>query len=426
MDSNMNSCTLVMPTIFSHSLDSAFGSSASFDRRVELKGIHQPKNISGSAAEIFDEDNFSGSSSFEKGDEECYLAGILMKIRCDASGPLFELNLNSNTGNYKVSSRKPRIQRSVSPNLDDGRRSPQSFSCAEHYAKHSRCPPNCPKRRYNVQRGDLKNSTSSCDDDKWNSATETYYGSELSDGEDLIVDEHEDEVLNKRLRGSSDTIKVRSGAQPSSLNRKKKSATEFDADSFLISRPVSKKDYIDLLTLGLAQLPLQQGTAEDILSVIYENGWKELRSGEEDFSFFRDSFLAHLEHNFLKISGPNNTFVYHLNNWSASFEMGDVKSRPLRSSGSMERKKKEEDDFGSFPPSVEGSRAPSPVLSSPKESSGKNKSEGKKKGRRWMRFACEKHRREHTKCSENCPMRKITYTLSQEEKANLDIEGEEL
>lgn len=422
----MNSCTLVMPTIFSHSLDSAFGSSAPFDRRVELKGIHQPKTISGTALEIFDEDSFSGSnSSFEKGDEECYLAGILMKIRGDASGSFFELNLNS-TGNEKVASRKPRIQRSVSPSLDDGRRSPQSFSCAEHYAKHSRCPPNCPKRRYNVQRGDLKNSNSFCDDEKWNSATENSYGSELSDGEDFTADDHEDEVLNKRLRGSTDAIKVRSENQPSSLNRKKKSFTEFDGDSFQLTRPVCKKDFVDILAFALAQLPLQSGNAEQILSVIYANGWKELRSEEEHFSFFRDSFLSHLEHNFLKISGPNNTFIYHLNNWSSSLEMEEMKSRPLRSSGSLERKKKEEDDFGSFPPSVEGSRAPSPVLSSPKESSGKNKSEGKKKGRRWMRFACEKHRREHTKCSENCPMRKITYTLSQEEKVGFEMEGEEL
>ncbi len=42
----------------------------------------------------------------------------------------------------------------------------------------------------------------------------------------------------------------------------------------------------------------------------------------------------------------------------------------------------------------------------------------KKKGRRWLRFACEKHRREHTKCSENCPHRKITYTIRAGEAPN--------
>jgi len=27
-------------------------------------------------------------------------------------------------------------------------------------------------------------------------------------------------------------------------------------------------------------------------------------------------------------------------------------------------------------------------------------------GRRWVRFACEKHRREHSRCPDNCPMRR--------------------
>jgi len=30
-------------------------------------------------------------------------------------------------------------------------------------------------------------------------------------------------------------------------------------------------------------------------------------------------------------------------------------------------------------------------------------------GRRWIRFACEKHRREHSRCPDNCPMRKKSF-----------------
>jgi hypothetical protein len=35
--------------------------------------------------------------------------------------------------------------------------------------------------------------------------------------------------------------------------------------------------------------------------------------------------------------------------------------------------------------------------------------EGKGRGRRWVRFACEKHRREHARCPDNCVMRKKSY-----------------
>jgi len=40
------------------------------------------------------------------------------------------------------------------------------------------------------------------------------------------------------------------------------------------------------------------------------------------------------------------------------------------------------------------------------------------RGRRWVRFACEKHRKEHSRCPDNCPMRKGSYDGMDEEIEN--------
>jgi len=42
------------------------------------------------------------------------------------------------------------------------------------------------------------------------------------------------------------------------------------------------------------------------------------------------------------------------------------------------------------------------------------------RGRRWIRFACEKHRREHARCPDNCSMRKKSYV---EEEESIDDEA---
>lgn len=44
--------------------------------------------------------------------------------------------------------------------------------------------------------------------------------------------------------------------------------------------------------------------------------------------------------------------------------------------------------------------------------------EKKGKGRRFMRFACDKHRREHVKCPENCPLRKQNREDAQSESSD--------
>lgn len=58
--------------------------------------------------------------------------------------------------------------------------------------------------------------------------------------------------------------------------------------------------------------------------------------------------------------------------------------------------------------SSEGSEVESPATVSRRgaAASPSTPRERKGKGRRFMRFACDKHRREHVKCPENCPLRK--------------------
>jgi len=48
------------------------------------------------------------------------------------------------------------------------------------------------------------------------------------------------------------------------------------------------------------------------------------------------------------------------------------------------------------------------------------------RGRRWVRFACEKHRREHARCPDNCPMRKKSYVAEEPDDAiddDMDVEA---
>lgn len=58
--------------------------------------------------------------------------------------------------------------------------------------------------------------------------------------------------------------------------------------------------------------------------------------------------------------------------------------------------------------SSEGSEVDSPATVSRRGAASPStpRGERKGKGRRFMRFACDKHRREHVKCPENCPLRK--------------------
>jgi len=52
--------------------------------------------------------------------------------------------------------------------------------------------------------------------------------------------------------------------------------------------------------------------------------------------------------------------------------------------------------------------SPAAVSRSSRGASGQSSKDAQKKGkgRRFMRFACDKHRREHVKCPDNCPLRK--------------------
>jgi len=48
------------------------------------------------------------------------------------------------------------------------------------------------------------------------------------------------------------------------------------------------------------------------------------------------------------------------------------------------------------------------------------------RGRRWVRFACEKHRREHARCPDNCPMRKKSYVEDDLADDDMEVESQEL
>lgn len=282
----------------------------------------------------------------------------------------------------------------------------QTIACEEHSSKHVRCPLNCPNRRPGSKR------------------VRMYTAEESRSSAQL---EKEDAEYMPQVNAPVQK------AEPIQL------VFQEDTKTYDLPKPSAPEDFIQIIKWALVQLTNAQGTLEQIFNVIRKNGWKELKFGTlREMLVSKKYFQKYLDEAFEKTLTTQGQKVYYSKdvfadncNFDTDSDFGmrtpKKKSQPKKVKAAREPQSPSSDislsPISSPPPATpENSLLDS--TSSSLESSGEMNfqfdapnSDKKKKGRRWLRFACEKHRKEHTKCSENCPHRRITYTI----KANGEI-----
>jgi len=267
----------------------------------------------------------------------------------------------------------------------------QTIACEEHSIKHLRCPMNCPNRRPGSKR------------------TRVVAADESRSGD------MENEVEEQSSFGSQDNIE----------------STQPATKSFELLKPQEVEDFVQLLKWAFAQLPSEQGTFDDVFSIIRKNGWKELKNGTpRELLVCRKNFSRVIESTFQASVDLKGNLIYSAKELSQ--ELAEEKQM-------KKAQKKRVKPIIVEPHSPFSNEVLSPNASAPGspdttdmfepsfpneeysfQEEGLSPNSKSKKGRRWLRFACEKHRKEHTKCGENCPSRRITYTM----RANAAIESQ--
>jgi len=255
----------------------------------------------------------------------------------------------------------------------------QTIACEEHSIKHLRCPMNCPNRRPGSKRTRI-----------------------------IAADESRSGDMENEVEAqSSFSVQVNESTQPTKI--------------FELPKPQEIEDFVQLLNWAFTQLPSQQGTFDEVFSVIRKNGWKELKSGTpRELLVCRKNFLKVIETTFQASVDLKGNFIYSAKELSQ--ELAEEKQM-------KKAQKKKVKPIIIEPHSPFSSENLSPNTSAPgspdstnmfepsfpneeySQEEGLSPNSKSKKGRRWLRFACEKHRKEHTKCGENCPSRRITYTM---------------
>jgi len=305
-----------------------------------------------------------------------------------------------------------RIPRSPSLNSLVGE---QTIACEEHSAKHVRCPMNCPNRRLGSKR--LRSLVS-----------------EESLSTVAMEPREEHENLSQEVQASVQK------KEPLKLSY------EPATKSYDLPKPCSSDDHIQILKWSLLQQPNLQGTLDDVFNVIKKNAWKELKQASiRDILNCKKVFQKFLDEYFENKTLENNGEPIY---FSKEFLSEDSKDVILSKQGDFEpqtprKESKKSKARSSYPEPLSPSSdisdlspisSPSPLTPEFSGSEGAeldmglndddddSASDRRKKGRRWLRFACEKHRREHTKCGENCPSRRISYTIRAAEKLSSTLE----
>jgi len=344
------------------------------------------------------------SENTEQDQEVDFVASLLMdfskgvyntSLALDTFSKRKSDELDSSTLTAKKNKRMPR-----SPSINT-LVAEQTIACEEHSSKHLRCPMNCPNRRPGSKR--MRSVPS---DESRSSSLEV----------------ESEEAENTTPVQKKESIQL---AYPTS--------TKF----FELPKPVEVEDYVQILKWAFLQLPSLQGTFEEIFTLIRKNGWKELRNGTpREILLCKKNFLKNLENTFqLKGVDANGEHIYFSKELSPELSESETKGKkvqkrrgrpanvelPLSPTSSDFVQSPSNSAPGSPIGSLNNSEAPAfPVVGDElqmnqdddfAEPGSPNSEKLRKKGRRWLRFACEKHRKEHTKCGENCPSRRITYTV---------------
>lgn len=351
------------------------------------------------------ENQQSGNEANEQDKEIDFIASLLMdfskgvinaSVAQDAFAKRKSDEIDSTPLLTKKSKRMPR-----SPSINT-LVAEQTIACEEHSSKHLRCPMNCPNRRP----GSKRMRSVPADESRSTAVSEL----ETEEAEQVTTVQKNDPIQLVY--------------QPT---------TKF----FELPKPVEVEDYVQILKWAFLQLPALQGTFEDIFSVIRKNGWKELRNGTpREILLCKKNFLKYLENTFqLKGVDTNGEHIY----FSQEFNTELSSENEKLAKKIMQKRRGRPAALETLSPSPSSDFTQSPINSAPgspvsslvnsmepafpfigdeyyedEEPGSPNYYENekaRKKGRRWLRFACEKHRKEHTKCGENCPSRRITYTV---------------
>jgi len=253
-------------------------------------------------------------------------------------------------------------------------------------------------------------------------------------------------------------------------------------ESYGLAKPKSSEQYELVVRWSLSQLPKKCGTAEEVFSTVKEYGWPELKKGNTREALICKNTITKIlyEHFVEKSIDEKGEAVFCLGDeedenvdveeeghtdvdpkssscskhrteegcTEDSFstriarkhnsDQADELRRPERKPKREIRKKLAEIDsavwqLSSSSNSVEDEASEEGSHQTPtvpkKEKKISLPSSLASRGRRWVRFACEKHRREHARCPDNCPMRKKSYVeeeIVDDENTPDDMETESL
>jgi len=344
----------------------------------------------------------------EQDQEVDFFASLLMDFSKGVYNPSITLDtftkrksdeLDSTTLTAKKNKRMPR-----SPSINT-LVAEQTIACEEHSSKHLRCPMNCPNRRPGSKR--MRSVPS---DESRSSFLE---------------------AESEEIETTTTTVSKKESNQP---------VTPTPTKFYELPKPVETEDYVQILKWAFLQLPSFQGTLEEIFALIRKNGWKELRNGNpREILVCKKNFVKNLENTFqLKGVDANGEHIYFSKELSPELSENESKGLkkvqkrrgrpanvelPLSPTSSDFVQSPSNSAPGSPIGSLNNSEVPiftvigdefqSLQEDDMQEPGSPNSAleKARKKGRRWLRFACEKHRKEHTKCGENCPSRRITYTI---------------
>jgi hypothetical protein len=270
-------------------------------------------------------------------------------------------------GSFKKTKRMPR-----SPSIN-ALVSEQTIACEEHSSKHVRCPMNCPNRRPGSKRVRTVSS------EETRTAPPAAEKAEETAKTETTVQHYE--PIQPLFHPSTKTYEL--------------------------NKPNTPEDYIQTLKWALSQLSGMRGSLEEIFNVIRKNGWKELKFGTlREMLLCKKNFQKYLETSLESVQ-LNNDIIFYSKELTPEFSLKDIK----KASKSSKKEIPTSPSSDMSPIASPAPASPSFEQDSEEQTDETGASDKRKKGRRWLRFACEKHRREHTKCSDNCPHRKVTYTI---------------
>jgi len=289
-------------------------------------------------------------------------------------------------------------------------------SCKEHSRTQLQCPPHCPNRYYSaileVDQEVTKNH--------------------LPLEDDLIQDNecHSEEIFDDFGFKCNDTVASptlcsQNGSSTGIRKRKAKTSMELSVAAHPVLVYNSSQDLISLEHSAQKKKMIRQGTHKELQnssrgSAACEDHRKTNQRCPVDCPFRENNQTTKK----LKKQQQQNRLAFQSERALRKAKReAELYQRPF--SGFFELGFQDDGDCSNSP-----SNPPSPKSTEhPIVSTIPSSKIGRKRGRRWIRFACERHRREHAKCPDNCPMRKDEFTAEirteSDEQDNMDVTTDE-